>query len=382
MKITKNKCYGCAVCADVCPKNCIVMSYDQYGFYTPVIREDECLRCGKCIKTCPANNSVPGVSVNQVYKGYANDITSEENQKSTSGAIFVLLAKTILNSGGVVFGVSFDKDFKNVSHIACFEMSQVDSCRGSKYIQSQTQGIYKQVNQLLKQGKKVLFSGTPCQVAALKSYLKVIPDNLFTVDFVCHGVGSTKFYQEYLKKITNGASVSHVGFRDKCGFYLNFKFRVTDSEKTQIIEYPSKEKNFINAFANNLISRESCGECKYASKERVADISLADNILFVTEKEKQYGSSLIFINTQKGLDLFELIKTEAYTEQLNKDSVIPQIMHLNHSAVPHKHREKLLNALAKDDYNRAIGTISDYETKTDIYGLIKKLIKKIHPNNP
>ena len=377
MRITKNKCYGCAVCTDVCPQKCITMSYDKYGFYIPIINDDKCIHCGKCMKVCPANNSVQGIEIDQIFKGYANDIMSEENQKSTSGAIFALIAKAIIDSNGVVFGVSFDKEFKNVSHVACFEMTQVDSCRGSKYIQSRTQGVYKQVDEQLKQGKIVLFSGTPCQIAALKSYLKVVPDNLFTVDFVCHGVGSTKFYQDYLKSVTKDACISHVGFRDKCGFYLKSTFRIIDSDNTPITEHLSYEKNFGKAFANNMISRESCGECKYATVERVADISLADNILFVTEKEKQYGSSLVFINTQKGLDLFELIKPNACMEQLNKVDVIPKIMHLKHPSIPHKHRKKLLNALAKGNYEKAVGYISGYEPKSTIYGRLKRKIKRV-----
>lgn len=372
----KNKCYGCAVCADICPQKCITMSYDKYGFYSPMINEDNCLNCGKCKKICPANSDIQGVEINQIFKGYAVDIMSEENQKSTSGAIFALLSEAIIDCNGVVFGVSFDEEFKNVSHVACFDMSQVNSCRGSKYIQSQTHGMYKQIDEHLRQGRMVLFSGTPCQVAALKSYLKDIPDKLITVDFICHGVGSTKFYQKYIKSIAGDNCISHVGFRDKCGFYLISKFRMTDTEKTRITEYLSNEKSFAKAFANNLISRESCGECKYASVERVADISLADNMLFVTEKEKKYGSSLIFINTQKGLKLFELIKTKAYTEQLNKDSVIPKIMHLNHPSVPHRDRKKLLTYLAKGDFERAVSIISDYEPKISVYVRMKKTVKR------
>lgn len=374
----RDKCVGCALCADICPRNCIHMEYDKFGFYVPIVNEKQCIDCKKCANMCPSNYDVDRKAITQVYKGYARDIMSEDNQRSTSGAIFAVLANAIIDSDGVVFGVVFDPDFSNVSHIACFTKKQLDDCRGSKYIQSQSQGIYKKVEEQLKQDKAVLFSGTPCQIAALKSYFKVMPDNLYTVDFVCHGVGSTKFFQEYLRQKAGSARISHIGFRDKCGCYVKSKFRLLDSDGNLLEEHTSYDENFGKAFANNLISRESCGTCKYASTERVSDISLADNIIFVSEYEKKYGSSFVFINSQKGERLFSTIKSNVVSERLELELTIPRIMHLNHPASPHKDREKLLKLLAKGQYEKAIGCISNYQVKDSPKKKIKKKIKWVY----
>lgn len=383
MKIVNyENCFGCSACEYVCPAKCITMEYDRFGFYYPKVNNDLCVGCKKCISVCPVHNDVETTDIKKIYKGYAKDIESELNQKSTSGAIFALLANQIIEDNGIVFGVSFDKDFRNVSHIGCRTTEQVDKCRGSKYIQSQTQGVYKQVAERIKEGDKVLFSGTPCQVAALRSCLGNSADNVLTVDFVCHGVGSTTFYQKFLSKVTDGKGASEVSFRDKRDGYINMKCVVFDTAFQQVYKADSYCKDFGKAFANNLISRLSCGGCKYASVHRVADITLADNIIFTTEKEKNYGSSLMFINTKKGLELFEKVKEKAVTDELKKENVIPQIMHLNHPAVPHRDREKLLNAFNKHGYEAACRFITEYKAKTtfkeSVKNFIRPLIKKFN----
>ncbi len=376
MKIANyENCFGCSACEYVCPAKCITMEYDRFGFYYPKVNNDLCVGCKRCISVCPVHNDVETSVIKKVYKGYAKDIESELNQKSTSGAMFALFANQIIEDNGTVFGVSFDKDFRNVSHLGCRTAEQVDKCRGSKYIQSQTQGVYKQVAERIKEGDKVLFSGTPCQIAALHSCLGKIAENVIAVDFVCHGVGSTSFYQSFLSKATNGKGASKVVFRDKCDGYINMKCVVFDTAFQQVYTADSYCKDFGKAFANNLISRSSCGGCKYASVHRVADITLADNILFTTEKEKVYGSSLIFINTEKGLDFFEKVKEKTVTYELKKETVIPQIMHLNHPAVPHRDREKLLESFEKYGYEAACRFITEYKAKTTFKERVKNLIR-------
>lgn len=362
----KSKCCGCAACADACPKSCITMTYDSYGFYQPKIDAENCINCKKCASVCPQNSSIESNSIIKIFKGHITNIASDANQKSTSGAIFPLLAQKIIDDGGTVVGVAFDKEYNNVLHIVCNNMEQVELCRGSKYIQSQTKGIYKQIGKILNEGKPVLFSGTPCQVAALKSYLKTVPSNLFTVDFVCHGVGSTRFFQEYKNSITKNQPVSYIGFRDKRGDYLNSQFIILDKNNQPLVSHPSYKKGFGKAFANNLISRESCGNCKYATAKRVSDISLADNILYNNEEEKRLGSSFVFVNTEKGLAFFNAVKDNAVIEELNKETIIPKIMHLNHPAIPHQNRKKLLNALKKSGYQKAYRFVSDYRPKVSL----------------
>lgn len=374
MIITEHKnCTGCAACADICPKKCITMNYDAFGFLYPQIDESICIDCKKCLSECPSNNNVHKNDILTIYKGYAKNIESEANQKSTSGAMFGVLAQWVISCDGFVVGAAFDDDFQNVSHIICKTAHEIDKCRGSKYIQSKTQGIYEKTKELLNSNKPVLFSGTPCQIAALKSYLRTVPDNLITADFVCHGVGSTTFYQKYLKAETKGKNISFVGFREKCGNYLNSRFRILDTSYQPIVDYKSYTQGFSKAFANNLISRESCGTCGYATSRRASDITLADNILFVTEKEKQWGSSFVFINTHNGLKFFNNIKENVVVEELNKDVVIPKILHFNVPSHPHKDREKLLEVFSKKGYKAA----KKYIPKPKLKKRLRRKLEKI-----
>ncbi len=372
MNITDHrKCCGCAACADICPKQCISMSYDKYGFYVPNIDSSACVNCKKCVAVCPANHSEQEQDILSVYKGYAKTIESKEHQKSTSGAVFAVLAENVIQREGYVIGVAFESDYQNVSHIVCENMQEVDECRSSKYIQSQTQGIYRKVKRLLSEDKPVLFSGTPCQVAALYSFLGEKPEQLVTMDFVCHGVGSTAFYQQYIRHITNGKPVKYVGFRNKDGNYIHSKFKVIGGDDSVV--HQSYTKGFGKAFANNMISRLSCSSCKYATAKRVADITVADNMLFTTDKEKQYGSSLVFVNTQKGQQLFDAVKPELCIEELSLENVLPRIMHFQHPALAHRDREKLLKIFVKKGYAVAQKHIRNYIPKVS---LAKRLLAK------
>lgn len=376
MKITnRHNCTGCSACADACPKQCITMSYDKFGFYRPKINKKLCIHCNKCISICPANNSPQKNDILAIYKGYAKDIETETNQKSSSGSIFALLAEAIIKKNGIVVGAAFEDHFKNVSHITCETMSQVDKCRGSKYIQSKTQGIYKKTKELLNEGIPVLFSGTPCQIAALNAYLKNVPDNLITVDLVCHGVASTTFYQEYLETLINPNNIISFMFRDKHGNYLERKLSIVNKNNEK--SYYSWQNGFGKAFSNNLISRYSCGDCKYATRQRISDISLADNTLIVSEKEKIFGSSFIFINTEKGLKLLDFIQNNAHIEKVDPNKILPHILRLNSPAHPHKNRNKLMRNFAKKGYTKASKLITDYKPKQKIIIRIKSFIKKI-----
>ena len=378
MRITAfEKCCGCACCADTCPQKCISMHYDEHGFYCPEVDNTFCINCNKCVSVCPQNKTFERNEVQEVYKGFAKEIGSDSNQKSTSGAIFPILAEEIISNGGVAVGAAFDQNFDKVFHIVCEDMSQVERCRGSKYIQSETQGIFSEVRSFLVKGIPVLFTGTPCQVAALKSFLKKEWDILYTVDFVCHGVGSTKFFKQCVDYLSGGVKASHIGFRDKCGNYRNSQFRIIDIKGRLISSIDFGKAHFVKAFANNLISRKSCGTCLYATTKRISDLTLADNILFNTDLEKALGSSLIFVNTKKGKDLFNLGKDKMSFEELHKEKVLPMVMHLNHPALAHRDRNKILDAMSRQGYAKAAKYISDYIPKETLIKRTTHLLKRV-----
>ena len=199
----KSKCCGCSGCMNICPKNAIIMKEDKNGFKYPIVDKEKCINCGLCEKVCPIlNNKKEQQKEIKAYACYNKNI--EERLKSSSGGIFILLAKEILKRNGIVFGAAFDENF-NVKHISIDNEKDIEKLMGSKYVQSNMGKVYKEVKEFLENGKYILFSGTPCQIEGLKKFLKKDYDKLYTQDIICHGVPSPKIWQmylEYQKKIS------------------------------------------------------------------------------------------------------------------------------------------------------------------------------------
>ena len=197
---TKYDCTGCGACHSVCPKSCILMRQDSEGFLYPVIDDISCTRCGKCKNICPANYQGAARKPLNVYA--AKNMDEEIRRQSSSGGIFSLLAEHVIQEGGVVFGARFN-DTWDVVHDYTETVEGLAVFRGSKYVQSVTGETYIQAKKFLKDGRKVLYSGTPCQIAGLKAFLQGDHNNLLTVDLVCHGVPSPLVWKKYLDEIIN-----------------------------------------------------------------------------------------------------------------------------------------------------------------------------------
>ena len=195
--VSKNKCTGCTACMNVCPKNAISMVTDKCGFKYPIIDEKKCIDCGLCKKTCPILNKKNNLSINKCYAAYSKN--DEYSIHSSSGGIFPIIANYILDNNGIVIGAAFDKKM-NLNHVAITKKKEIDKLRGSKYLQSDLGDIFKYVKENLKT-KKILFVGTPCQIAGLKAYIKNDYDNLICIDLICHGVPSPKLFQKYIKEL-------------------------------------------------------------------------------------------------------------------------------------------------------------------------------------
>lgn len=210
----KESCTGCMVCASVCNKNAIHPIEDEHGFIHPQVDELLCVSCGRCAKVCPANIQNKYEQTKEIYACWQLD--EKKRLEATSGGAFMTIAEKFISDGGVVYGAAFDKDFV-VRHIRAANAEELVKLRGSKYVQSVTYGIYESVKKDLQCGIKVLFSGTPCQVSALKNYLGKDAKNLFTVDIVCHGVPSPMFFSDYLQNIRGMYSkrISAINFRYK-----------------------------------------------------------------------------------------------------------------------------------------------------------------------
>lgn len=377
MKIlSENKCCGCGCCADICPKQCIQMVYNRDGFLVPSVDEQKCVHCDQCKMRCPALHPVTSNRIKAVYKANDKEIRSSQNMESTSGAVFSALANQVVSGGGYAVGAAFSDEYHNVEHIVCSTAEQIDLCRGSKYIQSQTKTIYQQVDRLLKSGQTVLFSGTPCQVAAMRAFVQnKSADNLFTVDFICHGVASTTYYQQFLDHISGGKTVSYVNFRNKKNGYARSHLVMKTADGTIKDEYFYEEPYFGKAFANNLIARPSCGSCRYATTERAADITLADNIQYANPDEKRAGSSLVFLNTEKGQQLFDSVKDKIDHAVLRQSEVEKSQLHLNHPAYPHRNRNRLLRTFNKRGFLPAVRYVSNYKMRR--VDCLRELWKKV-----
>ncbi len=376
--IKKQKCSGCHACYNICPVNCITMEHDDEGFLYPVTDEAKCVNCGLCQKVCPALKQYKGNPKGQAYAC----INRDENIRfdSSSGGIFTLLAEEILNCGGVVFGAAFDEKL-NVYHTQISEKSELYKLRGSKYVQSSIGDTYNQVKEHLINDKMVLFSGTPCQISGLKSFLMKEYENLILTDVICHGVPSPKVwkkYIEYREKETN-SHTHKTFFRSKQNGWqmssVRFEFS-NGSEYEQI--YP--KDLFMQGFLANLYLRPSCYNCHSKSLERESDITLADfwgveKVL--PEMFDNKGTSLVFINSEKGKSLFEKILDEMIYKLCDIDEAVKYNPSAHKSCDLSPKRQKFMKKLDKMDLKK---NIKKYTSKNIIHhciNKIKRIIKKL-----
>lgn len=344
----KEKCCGCGACGDICPKSAISFNSDKEGFWYPVVDLEKCVDCGLCEKICPFVN--PRQSRKPISCFAAINPNEEEREKSSSGGIFSLLMKQTLIEGGIVFGAVFDKDWM-VHHIYVENFEDAKLFRGSKYVQSNLEGNYKNVQRFLKQGRKVLFSGTACQIAALNNFLGKEFDNLLTVDVVCHGVPSPGVWKEYLNYLRRpeGAGIEKntvlsslndtppiegISFRDKKNGWKKFGFVVRYSTDHRTVEKfglsslsilekrePFSDNLFMQGFLKNLYLRPSCYNCKVKSGGCHSDLTLGDfwgvwNELPEIDDDK--GVSLLLINSQKGETFINSVKPLVWPVDYNQ----------------------------------------------------------------
>lgn len=307
-----NQCTGCCGCASVCPTSAIGITKDAEGFIIPCVDYEKCIQCGKCRTICPAitvNTSEPLVC----YAGISK--SKEFLMKSSSGAIFPVIASMILEKGGVVYGATMTSDF-SVRHIRIEESDKLSSILGSKYMQSYMGFTYKAIMDDLITGKTVLFSGTPCMTSAVRNiFCNVKSGKLILVDLVCHGVPSQDFFGSYLSYLSERVGkIDYYRFRakryEKNGMNCFLSYRTDKGNKDIIYNWPEDPFNYMYMMA--YIYRESCYNCKYACSKRPGDITLCD--FWGWDKyhtDFAIGSTVsgILINTDIGKDIFDSIKS-------------------------------------------------------------------------
>lgn len=306
LSLGKN-CCGCGGCSDICPKQSIEFEYDKEGFLYPVV-SDSCVGCGLCLKHCPVAVEAQKPELQQVYAVRLRD-NETTLKKSTSGGAFAPLAEEILERDGVVFGCAFDETLA-ARHIAVENKKDLVKLQGSKYVQSNTLGVFKEVKELLETGRNVLFSGTGCQVSGLKNFLGKDYLNLFTVDIVCHGVPSPRLFENYIAYLSlkETSVIKEYDFRnkEKKGWSLYYKYTTAKKSKTNYGFFDP----YYYAFLMCQNYREGCYSCQYSSEKRAGDITLADFWSIKKTHPEFYnkrGNSVVIINSTKGEKLWKNI---------------------------------------------------------------------------
>ena len=308
-KKDKADCCGCTACASICAHDAITMQPDAMGFLYPVVDTDKCVDCGLCEKVCAFNDHYDtSLNLPQPDAYAARHKDMEEVETSRSGAAFIAISDYVLENGGVVYGAGYTDHFR-VVHKRAITKEERDEFKGSKYVQSDMNTVFRQVRKDLKDGLTVLFSGTPCQTAGLNSYIgKKLRERLILVDIVCHGVPGPYLWRDYIAYLEKkqGDKICWVNFRDKQ------KFGWTAHKETFKFVKGGGKMSFTYLFYQHIMFRPSCGKCHYTNTKRPSDITIAD--FWGWEKTDpninadDKGVSLILVNTEKGREILDAIK--------------------------------------------------------------------------
>lgn len=306
-----DKCTGCGLCAYKCPVRCISMQEGLLGHLYPNINRKVCIKCGLCKKICPSLNPKEFNIIENAYACWSKDYN--EYKTCTSGGIATELSKFIIENGGVVYGCSVLPGI-NVNHIRVDSKDDLYKLKGSKYVQSSLKEVWRKVSDDIKNGNNVLFIGTPCQVAAIKNMFNRVPDNLFLVDLICHGVPSLAALKRHVNFILNNKCYDNIIFRDGSPEYI---LKVYNKDKLLYYSNATNQRYhdwYLNAFLDSYILRRSCYNCLYARPQRVGDMTIGDFWGLGNKEDAHmipahsFGCSVVLTNNLKGETLLSLIR--------------------------------------------------------------------------
>lgn len=306
----KSQCCGCGACKQMCPKHCISLCEDEEGFLYPIANKSTCIDCGLCERVCPILNPYNERRPILVLAAINNNI--KVRKESSSGGIFTLLAEKVINEDGVVFGARFDDEWQ-VTLDYTESIEGLAHFRGSKYVQARTGETYRQCEQFLKDGRKVLYTGTPCQIAGLHHFLRKEYDNLITCDLICHGAPSPKVWSVYLNQFIGNSSklITNIEFRNKDQGWKTFNFKMSYDEGgiKKTISTCHKDNLFMRAFLSDIILRPSCYNCRAKQGISKSDITIADFWGIQNshpDMDDDMGTGLVIFNTIKGRCILDL----------------------------------------------------------------------------
>ncbi len=379
--IESKLCSGCKACKQICPNNAIDI-IQKDGFEYP-IKNNNCIECGLCKKICPMQNTIQMYNKLDNQEVYTCSHKDEKIvQKSSSGGAFTAIAQVFCDKDYIIFGAQYNEKF-DVEHDYIEDINEIHKFRKSKYVQSDIKDNYQKAKEFLNQGKKVLFSGTPCQIGGLKNYLKREYDNLLCIDIICHGVPSPKVFKKYRDFIETKykSKIKNINFREKNRKNGKWNSRniLIEFENGKKIVKNSNEDLYLRVFYNNLMYRESCKYCKFANPVRYSDITIADSWGI----EKKYpdidvhkGESLVVVNTSKGKEVFNKVMSYMNVRNLTLDFAKKENKNFREPTTFNKNREEFFLYLDDMKFDKLVNKYAKIGVKTKI----KRTISNILPN--
>ena len=386
-----NECTGCAACVNICRRDAIVMRRDDEGFAYPAVDASKCVNCGMCTKVCPALQLGQERRPSAVYAAKAK--SDNVRLESSSGGVFTLLARQVINQGGVVYGAAFDGKWKLV-HQAAENEAELAALRGSKYLQSEIGDCYRQVGKALTEGRAVLFTGTPCQVAGLDRYLqqaRVAQERLLKVEVVCHAAPSPLVWEKYIaarkdalakggdSPSIGGDELRRISFRRKnCGwkrYSLSLGF-ANDKEYLAIFNTDP----FMRGFLAELYNRPSCHDCPCKNLKSGSDLTIGDYWGIETqypEMDDDKGTSLVLVNTDKGKAVWEEITLEMDWCEATFEEACRANSALVKPTRPHAKRAKFFRRLGKENFDHLVNRLLRPSQITRMKSLVGRALRKL-----
>ena len=351
IKLNLKNCTACGACVQKCPKKCIELKSDVNGFLAPIVNNLECINCGMCNRVCPIDKTIIAELSSPIAYACANKNKGVMLQE-TSGGVFGVIADYVLGQGGVVYGCAYTEHLQ-ASHVRINSKENLFTLFGSKYVQSHTRNTFEECEEDLKNGRLVLYSGTPCQIAGLKQYLQKNYENLITVDLVCHGVASQSYFDKFIGFLEKNVGLNCIdyNFRSKknsgwsiagIACFKDYKGNTLEKKQYYFSNY------YYGYFLSCSIYRESCYSCKYANINRVGDFTLGDfwgveglSIPFDVEN----GCSLVLLNSVKATKIFDTLDLNKHIVSLdiatkyNRQLVAPSTSRYNRNELLREYRE-------------------------------------------
>lgn len=386
-EITKqDNCTGCTACINICPQNCLTMKSDSQGFLYPMLQYPEkCIECNLCAKVCPLNKKQTHILSEELTEAYAAYSLDDGLRKgSSSGGIFSEIAQMVIQTGGAVYGAAYGQDFR-ISHICVENFAELEKLRGAKYAQSDLTSVFPEIKERLKTGQQVLFSGTPCQIEGLKSYLRKDYENLLSIDIVCHGVPSPAAWEQYVfyraSKDCNGKLPERINLRSKVTGWSRYRY-------SNVYDYPGGKRYvqwggedlYMKLFVRDYINRKSCEICQFKGFQRASDITLGDFWGIwdeIPEMDDDKGTSLVLLHSQKGKLYFQALDKKISYKKVTLEQAVAQNPSILHSSLAKPERDAVLASILIGDFDTAVKPLLTSSKKSNFLTWLKTKMKRI-----